>query len=79
MTETKAREIIDKFATINGKIPYNHQIMKSINFAREFADRIDWNGVAWQWLLPDTEDDVKLIREFMPKELRDKFFKKLSL
>lgn len=65
-TILKFREEIGEFITIYGKIPFS-AIPKSLDLIREFKDRIYWEGVPWDYLLPSDSEEIKIIREFKPK------------
>lgn len=64
--KTKFREEIGEFITIDNKIPFS-AIPKSLNLIREFKDRIYWEGVPWEYLIPSDSEEIKIIREFRPK------------
>lgn len=67
MDNSKFREEIGEFITIDGKIPFS-AIPKSLNLIREFNDKIYWEGVPWEYLIPMNLEERKIIKEFRPKK-----------
>lgn len=63
----KFREEIGEIITICDKIPFS-AIPKSLDLIREFKDRIYWEGVPWEYLLPINLEERKIIKEFRPKK-----------
>ena len=66
MDNSKFREEIGEFITIDNKILFS-TIPKSLDLIREFKDRIYWEGVPWDYLLPSDSEEIKIVREFRPK------------
>ena len=67
MTESEYREYITKVIKHNEKIPLDIFLASSINLCRELKDQIDWENVDWRYFLPQTEEDMKVLKEFRPK------------
>ena len=67
MTESKYREHVTNILQQNEKIILDIFLASSINLCREFKDQIDWENVDWRNFLPQTEEDMKVLKEFRPK------------
>lgn len=67
MTESEYRENIIHILEHNEKIPLDIFLASSINLCREFKDRILWEDVDWRYFLPQTKEDMKVLKEFRPK------------
>ena len=67
MTESKYREHVTNILQQNEKIILDIFLASSINLCRELKDQIDWDGVDWRNFLPQTEEDMKVLKEFRPK------------
>lgn len=67
MTEefkTEFREYINDLLVHETKLRLDALLITSIDICREFKDYIDWDNVQWSWIIPQTPDEEKVMKEF---------------
>lgn len=58
------REYIGDLLAQKAKIHLDALLISSIDICREFKDYIDWDTIQWSWIIPQTPDEEKVIKEF---------------